>query len=328
MTKPPGPPLDEVTAELPTAPDPAASPGARRVDETAGVELFVDDVAAVAASIARVSGEGGPATSRPNAPAPRPAAQVSNAFGRAPPSSASALDPELPSQSRPARRPPAAARANAAPTAAPVFAGPPRESRRPLAVISAVAGAATLALVVWIAWPHVTARARGSGGVEPGYAGVGAYLEQVGMAVAKHTTGLKTPPRFATARDSTVNAGVEADRVVIANGALRRLRSEAQLAALTAHLLAHMARGAPIANEKGEAAIDAEAQKALEAAGYSASAYREVLELFGPNTPFCTVHPVGRAQLAVVEARKPGGVTREATYEAQVLDRIGSTAKR
>lgn len=149
--------------------------------------------------------------------------------------------------------------------------------------------------------------------------------------------------------------------IVISTGALRRLDNEAQLAALLAHTLAHLALGDvttaleshPTGSEAKDALatsnphksvflLDAIAEatlgnekqamelalEALKGAGWSAAAMAEMAQRLGAHdglgsTPWHSVHPVDAALQHTLSQADKSGRTNIPEYGTRVLDRVG-----
>jgi hypothetical protein len=179
--------------------------------------------------------------------------------------------------------------------------------------------------------------------------------------------GTRTPRVVVVNDDIAAQAFALPDAtVVVTTAALRRLGSEAQLAALLAHSLAHVVVGdvdrvlqrpeheAPLrAALDGGAAdaaidvvtaaatathlpaheheVDAVALQALREAGFAPEALGDVIRTFGvrgakKRAAWLTQHPDDPARLAGIAAVPGGGRTGEGEYASRVLDRIGRIA--
>jgi Zn-dependent protease with chaperone function len=177
----------------------------------------------------------------------------------------------------------------------------------------------------------------------------------------------RTPRVLVVDDDIAVQAFALPDAtVVVTTAALRRLGSEAQLAALLAHSVAHVVVGdldaasseentrrtfkAALAGGDADAAVqalsqavtrpsspereravDALAQRGLKEAGWAPEALGDVLRAFGvrggkARAAWLTQHPDDPARVAAIGARAAGGRTNEGEYAQRILDVVGRLA--
>jgi hypothetical protein len=239
-----------------------------------------------------------------------------------------------------------------APRARPTRALDPRTVRRAAAI-----GAAVVVLVLAVQLPRWLAARGGDDplagevdvwGGELGYMGVTSYVQRVTDRVAAHVDGLRGPLRVQISKDKRASAfGAPGGRIVVSVGALRRLRTEAELGALVAHLAAHHALGhvdAAFAHEVPQVAVarpfkaDQEAKvnalvaQALTRGAFPGRAYADVFDRFGKKgvgtTKWPELHPIPADDLRELRAALGGGRVGQVDYELNVLDKIGRSASR
>jgi predicted Zn-dependent protease len=173
----------------------------------------------------------------------------------------------------------------------------------------------------------------------------------------------KRKVRFVVLRDATAAraAALPDGTIVVTTGALRRLDSEAQLAALLSHAVAHLLVGdvdtalaknpgasaarraletsnpqdaavlidevvvAPAADETRATALTIEMMRT---AGWSTTAISELFDRMGasgglPATEWSTLHPVDESLQRTLTDAKADGRVNKTEYASGVLDRVG-----
>jgi hypothetical protein len=192
-------------------------------------------------------------------------------------------------------------------------------------------------------------------GGDLGEAGVLAFVQRVSRDVSAKTPGLTGELTVEIANDASVNAfALPGQHALITVGTLRRLRSEAQLAALLAHLAAHVARGdieaayradtaetdpvrralkagSETHDAKREVAIHKVVAEALTGAGYSPAAYADLVDVLGVRggvaSLYLTQHPAVPDEMRDLRANSASaGRVGDADYGRVVLDVVGRSA--
>jgi Peptidase family M48 len=281
----------------------------------------------------------------------RPRPRESSTSGPRP--RAAELDPALP--------PPEAADAKRASESIPR----PKKKKKPLnPMIGAVGGVVVVVvLVVGSLLPGVAARSTSVvapavpdmvsiWGGRAEVPSVQSYVSRVAATVASKSVAVPTVSVY-VAQDPAPHAlALPGHEIVISAGLLRRLASEAQLAAVIAHLIAHQETGdvdkaflegkdADLRTRARTAAttpygLDAERRAALrtgellQAAGYVTSAFPDAHGALsarsGRMSSFVQQHPVPQDALTSLRTAAEGGRAADADYARNALDPLGRAA--
>lgn len=181
---------------------------------------------------------------------------------------------------------------------------------------------------------------------------VHSYVSRIAASVAAKSAAVPTVTVF-VAQDAAPHAlALPGHEIVISAGLLRRLASEAQLAAVIAHLIAHLETGDidkafleskdadPRARARTAATtphgVEAERRAALRtgellhAAGYVTSAFPDAHGALsarsGRMTSFVQQHPVPADALTALRTAAEGGRAGDADYARNALDPLGRAA--